>query len=369
MMGAAFARLLCCLLVAITALATQNTSPSGSFGFLLNVYQLDSAGGNGGAVLGLLNFDGTGNVSGSYTLENRGGANNTTTGNLTGTYSANPDGTGSLTLMLDVGITVTFAVAVVDGGQGIQLTSTSCSPACNLGGGEVDLQANGQKLTGAVPMSLIFDGADGSIPITLTTTAASPGIYTSSRAAGSGTVPCPDGSTGNYTASIPSFTIAAAGGDFAVGNYLLAVIMNGCGRADFETRNGLAFGATASGLALLFSPGVVTGTARLVSAGTLNGSYGFQTAYVPYPAADNGVINFDGAGNLSGTLTFVGRGGTGPFPVSGTYTANADGTGSMTMAGNGTFAFVLVDGGSGILYLRTTSRSDNNLQFGMARKQ
>src|SRR5215831_2888994 len=51
------------------SVAAQTASPSGSFGFLLGVSYAHPDSDNGAAMLGLANFDGAGNVTGSYHLE------------------------------------------------------------------------------------------------------------------------------------------------------------------------------------------------------------------------------------------------------------------------------------------------------------
>jgi hypothetical protein len=55
-------------------------------------------------------------------------------GTFTGTYSSNPDGTGTATLTLDAGITFKFAIVITDGGQGLQLVATGWTDSCDLGG-------------------------------------------------------------------------------------------------------------------------------------------------------------------------------------------------------------------------------------------
>jgi hypothetical protein len=117
--------------------AAQITSPTGSFGFLLNASYSNPSSQGGEAILGEMTFDGVGNMSGSYTLElGSGGALPVTTiaGNLTGTYSSNPDGTGSITIALDQGIALTLDMVLDDGGHGLQLAVTSCSGSCDLSG-------------------------------------------------------------------------------------------------------------------------------------------------------------------------------------------------------------------------------------------
>jgi hypothetical protein len=53
----------------LRAVAAQNTPLSGSFGFLINESFFMRPNNNGTAVLGVMNFDGAGNVSGPYTIQ------------------------------------------------------------------------------------------------------------------------------------------------------------------------------------------------------------------------------------------------------------------------------------------------------------
>jgi hypothetical protein len=115
------------------------------------------------------------------------------------------------------------------------------------------------------------------------------------------------------------------------------------------------------------------------------GAYGF-TASAPYTGANNsgpvalvGVITFDGAGNLTGSETFV-QPDPSPdattvqsqrVPFAGTYTVNADGTGTLMIQipGQPTIpvSLVVTDGGSGLMFVQTGA--GNSLLTGTARKQ
>jgi hypothetical protein len=79
------------------AFAQTTAPPSGSFGFRLN-NPLDPQSTDGGtAILGVMNFDGAGNVAGSFTSVGDGIDPTRTlisTGSLSGTYAVNPDGSG-----------------------------------------------------------------------------------------------------------------------------------------------------------------------------------------------------------------------------------------------------------------------------------
>ena len=113
--------------------------------------------------------------------------------------------------------------------------------------------------------------------------------------------------------------------------------------------------------------------------GSVNaGTYGFQATNSPAPAASLGVLSFDGAGNVSMSVTFVGLTGSSGQPniftgtSTGTYSSNPDGSGALTFTmANGnmqTYVFVTTDSGSGILFLQT-NRSGNGVSFGTGRLQ
>src|SRR5262249_44730412 len=96
-------------------------------------------------------------------------------------------------------------------------------------------------------------------------------------------------------------------------------------------------------------------------------------------AASVGVVNLDGAGNLTLSITYAAPGGSSPQPFlvtgtqTGSYSLNPDGSGAFSLlAAPGsnaqTYAMVVTDGGSGILFLQTR-RSGNGVSFGTARLQ
>ena len=76
-------------------------SLSGSFGFLINASIAGTSTDSGTAILGVMNFDGAGNVTGSYNFQLGASANQagqSAAGTFTGTYSSNPDGTGTISI-------------------------------------------------------------------------------------------------------------------------------------------------------------------------------------------------------------------------------------------------------------------------------
>src|SRR6267142_1366870 len=148
-----FPRLVCLLVLTLTltfsfayfapgnslrAVAAQSTSLNGSFGFLITESFFMRPNNNGTAILGVMNFDGAGNVTGGFTFQTgalRDRPVQTIAGTLTGTYSSKPDGSGSVTVVFDAGITFTYAMVIADGGQSLQLVMTNClfgSNGCNF---------------------------------------------------------------------------------------------------------------------------------------------------------------------------------------------------------------------------------------------
>jgi hypothetical protein len=117
--------------------AAQVAPPVGPYGFVLNAtYDFPFQRG-GVAMLGVMNFDGAGNVSGPYALEvGSGGVSpkQSIAGSFTGTYSTNPDGTGTISMALDNGDNLTLIMVIENNSRGLQLAATSwCSgPACHL---------------------------------------------------------------------------------------------------------------------------------------------------------------------------------------------------------------------------------------------
>jgi len=128
--------------------SAQVTSPQGSYGILLN--QWIDAKSVTSALLAVLNFDGAGNISGSYTLVTKSYA--VLTGAMTGTYSGNPDGSNTVSLTFDSGATLTAAVAVTDGGTGLQFLVTggnAVSPGQVVTGTARIQSAQGTTLAGS----------------------------------------------------------------------------------------------------------------------------------------------------------------------------------------------------------------------------
>jgi hypothetical protein len=120
--------------------------PVGPYGFVLNA-RFSHPGLEGGvALLGLMTFDGAGNVSGTFNLEfGSGGVGQpaSTTGSLTGTYASNLDGTGTMAIVLVDVNNVTLANAALamlmgDRSREIQLVVTGCTGLiCDLTGSVV----------------------------------------------------------------------------------------------------------------------------------------------------------------------------------------------------------------------------------------
>jgi hypothetical protein len=116
------------------ARAASGGSLSGSYGVQLNFSPFPLG------TVGVMTFDGAGNVN--VSLKNVGGANggiNSLT--FTGTYSINPDGSGTINLQNPNGQAgPTFAIVVTDGGSGFLLLRTDNNPGFDVAFGTARLQ-------------------------------------------------------------------------------------------------------------------------------------------------------------------------------------------------------------------------------------
>ena len=373
----------------------QGSTPAPSYGFLVHVAFNDPADKAGAAVIGVLNLDGAGGVSGPYTIEFGSNSGNTSqggSGTLNGAYTTNPDGTGTLTITLpEVNATLTFATVLTDGGQGMQLLSTQgAGNANNLGGGVFPMSGSALALTGTVPLGLLANGnfSGGSIPVSLKGTLdtnTGTVLYTATGS-GTGTTTCFDGSSSPFTATVSAFSAvvylnpgATPGG--ATGDYLLAVNVNACGGPDMASLSGIVsgnFAPNGAGNLLLHGNGVLlSGIARAGQMSAITGPYGYQFESSGFPGGNVGVMNFDGAGNLTVSFTSVGTPGTSLIlPTStgarnGTYTLKGDGTGTIALtppagstANPATYSFVITDNGAQLLILRTDSVASPSIIYG-----
>lgn len=92
------------------------------------------------------------------------------------------------------------------------------------------------------------------------------------------------------------------------------------------------------------------------------------------------MVTFDGTGNATLSFTSVGVGNDpsqppeSSGPLTGTYSINPDGSGTINLAaaagqsGNSTYAFVIIESGSGLL-LMLTDGTGHDVSFGTARLQ
>lgn len=355
------------LLLAVTGFAQGGPSLNGSYAFLASAKQSDSFGETGGAIVAVLNFDGAGNVSGTAVIKGRTGAfqdGDTGSGAVRGAYTTNPDGSGSVTLdFTDFQFSAKLAMVITDGGKTIQFADGpgSTGPL----GLNPTLQGAPDRVTGTVPGGFFLQSfrpgaqATGTIPLTLSRTY-NEGVAVYSLAApatGTGTVNCPDGTSGAWNAIIPSTTAVMRN---ASGNFMLPVLISGCGGQDTSNYTGLAnLNFTPNGISLVLhlTGFFIAGTGRATTGGAPRGVYGVQLLGEPFPNAGVQVLNFDGSGGVTSSL--IGPGGT--TASTGTYTANSDGSGAISVTQNAnpsaapvTFAYALADDASTIYLLRTS---------------
>ncbi len=103
-----------------------NATLDGTYGYVLRGFLLPHQGAPlssalVGATTGIETFDGNGNTSGSETFNGAGSISHPT---YTGTYSVNPDCTGSAIVNLSNGSTATAAFTIVDVGKEIEFLNT-----------------------------------------------------------------------------------------------------------------------------------------------------------------------------------------------------------------------------------------------------
>lgn len=377
-----------CVLLAALAVpwpsAGQSAVVAGSYGFLANAHQMDTAGWTGGAFLGVMNIGEDGNVTGTLTFQGRDTVDPASQLGILafkGTYSAGADGAGKLDLVFDDGETSSLAVVTADGGHTLQFIS----PA--FGGANIVLNGSNLSLTAALPASAIVQGAEGFITPKVQRPD-SPGatVFTGGGETASGNVTCGDGSSGNWTITVENLTVAATGagnnGQALAGDYLLTATSEACGDRGWHTLSGLVAGNfTPTGLRLnLRNNGfIITGTAEAIKkeikGGSLKGSYGFQSSASPFPGGSIGVMTFDGEGGVSTTVVGSGNGEFTTSKNTGTYSVEADGSGKINLntaagePGGPSFSIVVVDDGAGFLFLRTRANPQGNVMFGHARLQ
>ncbi len=102
--------------------AFNNGSLKGSYGFQVARWTSNSSN-NAENILGVITFDGVGNVSGSYTDNSAG---TVTTGTFSGTYSVKSNGTGSMSFKPSSGSKVTLALVIDGSGKNLQFMETDC---------------------------------------------------------------------------------------------------------------------------------------------------------------------------------------------------------------------------------------------------
>jgi hypothetical protein len=108
------------------------TAPSRSYGLLITSVVSSTSNDTGTALLGILNLDGAGGLTGSYNIQTGGMPGNS--GTFSGSYATNPDGSGTMSLTFANGPTLNLTTVTTDAGQGLLLAVTDCTGQCDLGG-------------------------------------------------------------------------------------------------------------------------------------------------------------------------------------------------------------------------------------------
>ncbi len=107
----------------VSAAGCSVASFNGQYGFLINTWTADPTIG-ASATTGVASGDGLGNISGSFTSFNANAVPTVQTGTFTGTYSVNPNCTGSISTIDDKGNTSQSAMVLTDGGSNVLVMQT-----------------------------------------------------------------------------------------------------------------------------------------------------------------------------------------------------------------------------------------------------
>lgn len=109
-----------------SVVSAQAKAPLGAYGFNASTQPSDPKEG-ASEVVGVMNFDESGTVSGNAVAVNKGESELRAEAlTFTGTYTQNPSGIGTVNLVIGglEGPAISFAVVVVDAGSGLMLAQT-----------------------------------------------------------------------------------------------------------------------------------------------------------------------------------------------------------------------------------------------------
>lgn len=348
---------------AILSSACSNASLSGPYGFSLNGSDLSGSVASPFTIIGVSTYDGAGGFHEVGTT-NAGGT--VTQDTWTGTYSVNPDCTVTLTGVSDTsGATWHDADIIVEGGQ--ELLAIGTDPQQMLYGVRQPVLASGcsnASLKGSYGFSFIGSDVSGpaSVPLAIVGVATYDGagglheVGSSNFNGSSGQ----DTWTGSYTVNPDcSVTLMGASDSTDMTWHDTDVLVDGgqeiltIGTDTSEVLYGVEDPAPAGGC----------------SNASLSGSYGFSVSGWaltgpdgtplpgPIPATAAGANTADGAGGERGAETDSFGGIVVPATSTGTYSVNADCTGTATLNLSGgqsrQLAFAVVDGGSELLFIGT----------------
>jgi hypothetical protein len=108
--------------------AAQSVGLMGSYGFTATAPYAGVTS-NLGAIIGVITFDGAGNLTGSQTLVSPDPSPNATTVQVqavsfSGTYTVKADGTGTMKVQVGPELTVPISFVITDGGSGAMFVQT-----------------------------------------------------------------------------------------------------------------------------------------------------------------------------------------------------------------------------------------------------
>ena len=334
------------LALSAQAATFSKASLKGSYSFLTNLWTAN-VNTNEFATVGILTFDGAGNVTGSYTSISGGVVQ---TGTLGGTYTINSNGTGTITFA--TGSTAQFAITLdstaAGVAHGVQLLQTNDSNNEIVSGTAVLQSTTAETYsvaslkgnfafqwnlwTAAVSEYQASDlgmmSLDGKGNANAWSTIVAGGTSFTKTLTGTYAV----NSDGSGTISLPGAQIVFVANSVAAGHVKGAQFIENC--TSVGSGNYAIAGIVLSAQATKFSNA------------SLKGSYSFLTnlwtANVntsPFDMA--GVMTFDGAGTVTGSYTSVTGGVAQSGALGGTYTVNSNGSGTITFTTGSTAQFAI----------------------------
>ena len=284
-----------------SASSCTNANLSGSYGYTLSGWILQSTGDLPFADGGSLTADGNGNLSGSSSYSLAGGIQGRT---LKGTYSVNSDCTGTATLVDSLGTTTDLSLVVGGNGQSIQLVQKDGSTVISGRAVAQETSCTAETISGSYSFALsgwLFDTSGNEYPFTDTGKLSSSGnknLTVNDTTSTAGTIQSRTSGTYSLNSNCTG-TVALEDPNLGTANLNIVVVAGGIVFVESDA------GTTISGSANVLADVITGGSMAHIAAGG-----GWQTTFTLINSgATSSQVQldfFDNSGNaLSLPLTYV----------------------------------------------------------------